>query len=75
MVTPSTTNHRPCKVLSWLIHNNLVLPRVKIHYCSAKGSHPMAEGKASGEGIVCSCCHKVFTLGGFESHACYSETH
>ncbi|KAK9940808.1 hypothetical protein M0R45_017449 [Rubus argutus] len=75
VVTPTSTHQNPRTVLSWLIDNNVVLPREKVHYCSIKGSPPMAEGKISREGIKCSCCQKVFTLGCFETHAGFNETH
>ncbi|KAM5549677.1 hypothetical protein ABKV19_000882 [Rosa sericea] len=69
VVTPTSTHHHPCTVLSWLIDNNVVLPREKVRHCSARGSHPLAEGKVCREGIECNCCQQVFTLGGFDSHA------
>ncbi|XP_062017155.1 uncharacterized protein LOC133733544 [Rosa rugosa] len=75
VVTPTSTHQNPRTVLSWLIDNNVVLPREKVHYCSRKGGPSMAEGKISREGIKCSCCQKVFTLSCFESHAGFNETH
>ncbi|KAL6204401.1 hypothetical protein ACLB2K_021669 [Fragaria x ananassa] len=69
VVTPNSTHQNPRTVLSWLIDNNVVLPRKKVHYCSRKGGPSMAEGKISREGIKCSCCQKVFSLSCFESHA------
>lgn len=69
MVTPSSTHHHPCTVLSWLIDNNMVLPKKKVYYRSAKGSPTLAEGNICREGIKCNCCQKVLTLGTFQSHA------
>ncbi|XP_004295769.1 PREDICTED: uncharacterized protein LOC101307102 [Fragaria vesca subsp. vesca] len=76
VVTPNSTHQNPRTVLSWLIDNNVVLPREKVHYCSRKGGPSMAEGKISREGIKCSCCQKVFSLSCFESHAAgFNDTH
>ncbi|XP_052209044.1 uncharacterized protein LOC127812622 [Diospyros lotus] len=66
---PSSSYQNPRTILSWLIENNVVLPRSKVHYISRKGGAPMAEGRITREGIKCSCCQKVFTLGKFEIHA------
>uniref|UniRef100_A0A2N9HPP2 N-acetyltransferase domain-containing protein n=1 Tax=Fagus sylvatica TaxID=28930 RepID=A0A2N9HPP2_FAGSY len=69
-VVPSSSSHQtPRTILSWLIDNNVVLPREKVHYRSIKKNKPMAEGRITRDGIKCSCCQKVFTLAGFEVHA------
>ncbi|GMH12709.1 hypothetical protein Nepgr_014550 [Nepenthes gracilis] len=65
----SSPIHYPRTVLSWLIDNNVVVPREKVYYCSRKGHLPMAEGKITREGIKCTCCQVVFNLSGFEAHA------
>ncbi|GAB4833169.1 hypothetical protein Ancab_031414 [Ancistrocladus abbreviatus] len=62
-------SRNPRNVLSWLIDNNVVLPRTKVYYCSRKDCQPLAEGRVTRDGIRCSCCLKVFTLTGFEAHA------
>ncbi|XP_057955124.1 uncharacterized protein LOC131149074 isoform X2 [Malania oleifera] len=69
VVAPSSTHHNPRTVLSWLIDNNVVLPRAKVRYRSRKDSHSMAEGRITRDGIKCICCQEVFTLRGFEAHA------
>uniref|UniRef100_A0A5B7BUP7 PHD finger transcription factor n=1 Tax=Davidia involucrata TaxID=16924 RepID=A0A5B7BUP7_DAVIN len=69
VVVPSSSHHNPRTVLSWLIDNNVVLPRAKVHYCGTKDHHPMAEGRITRDGIKCSCCQKNFTLSKFEAHA------
>lgn len=69
VVTPSPSHHNPRTVLSWLIDNNMVLPRAKVYYCRGKGRQPMAEGRICRDGIKCCCCHKIFTINGFEIHA------
>ncbi|KAK2988767.1 LOW QUALITY PROTEIN: hypothetical protein RJ640_025926, partial [Escallonia rubra] len=65
----SSPHHTPRTVLSWLIDNNVVLPRAKVHYRGRKNGCTMAEGRVTREGIKCSCCQDVFTLSKFESHA------
>ncbi|KAB1225748.1 hypothetical protein CJ030_MR1G029250 [Morella rubra] len=69
VVAPKSSHHNPRTVLSWLIDNNVVLPRAKVRYCSRKNFHSMAEGRITRDGIKCSCCEKVFTLSNFEVHA------
>ncbi|XP_047331061.1 uncharacterized protein LOC124934575 [Impatiens glandulifera] len=65
--TSSCSN--PRTVLSWLIDNNVVLPRAKAYYISRKDQNQLAEGRITREGIKCSCCEQVFTLSKFESHS------
>ncbi|KAK2643605.1 hypothetical protein Ddye_025368 [Dipteronia dyeriana] len=65
---PSASSKNPINVLSWLIDNDVVLPRQKVFYCSRKNRRPMAEGKITQKGIKCNCCRKVFTLGAFKVH-------
>ena len=68
VLLPGSSNN-PKTVLSWLIDNNVVLPRAKVHYSSRKDHHPMAEGRVTRDGIKCSCCREVFSLSRFEAHA------
>ncbi|KAL3829052.1 hypothetical protein ACJIZ3_017854 [Penstemon smallii] len=65
----STSHQTPKTVLSWLIDNNVVLPRAKVQYRCRKDTRPMAEGRITRDGIKCSCCREIFTLTNFESHA------
>ncbi|XP_010253777.1 PREDICTED: uncharacterized protein LOC104594923 isoform X3 [Nelumbo nucifera] len=69
VVKSSPVHHTPRTILSWLIDNNVVLPREKVHYIGRKNRHPMAEGRITRDGIKCNCCQKVFTISGFEVHA------
>ena len=68
VLLPGSSNNRRT-ILSWLIDNNVVLPRAKVHYSSQKDHHPMAEGRITRDGIKCSCCREVFSLSRFEAHA------
>ncbi|XP_059626943.1 uncharacterized protein LOC132269703, partial [Cornus florida] len=66
---PVVSSDNPRTVLSWLIDNNVVLPRAKVHYHSRNDHSPMAEGRITRHGIKCNCCQKVFSLKKFEAHA------
>ncbi|RYR27745.1 hypothetical protein Ahy_B01g051782 [Arachis hypogaea] len=66
--TPSLSHQKPQNVLSWLIDNNILLPRSKVSY-KPKGRLCLAEGRITSDGIKCNCCLKVYSLAGFESHA------
>ncbi|MED6159563.1 hypothetical protein PIB30_043342, partial [Stylosanthes scabra] len=65
---PSLSHQKPQNVLSWLIDNNILLPRSKVSY-KRKGRLYSAEGRITSDGIKCNCCLKVYSLSGFESHA------
>ncbi|KAJ8550807.1 hypothetical protein K7X08_000177 [Anisodus acutangulus] len=65
----SSLNHTPRTVLSWLIDNNVVLPRSKVQYRGKKDGRPMAEGRITRAGIKCKCCQKVYGISNFEVHA------
>ncbi|KAE8691806.1 putative 20G-Fe(II) oxidoreductase [Hibiscus syriacus] len=66
-VTPSSLHQNSRTVLSWLIDKNIVLPRSKVHY-QRKEQRLKAEGRITRSGIMCKCCDKVYTLGGFVAH-------
>lgn len=66
---PRSSYQKPQNVLSWLIDCNVVLPRSKVHYRARGTCRPMAKGRITRDGIKCSCCQKVYSLGGFEDHA------
>ncbi|XP_027368443.1 uncharacterized protein LOC113874420 [Abrus precatorius] len=68
---PSLIHQRPQNVLSWLIDSNMVLPRCKVYCRAGGGRNPdfVAEGRITREGIKCSCCKKIYGLGGFVHHA------
>ncbi|XP_010443603.1 PREDICTED: uncharacterized protein LOC104726435 isoform X2 [Camelina sativa] len=69
VITPISRNHSPRSILSWLIDNNVILPRESIRYRNQKDDTLKKEGKLTREGIKCSCCRKIFTVSGFEVHA------
>ncbi|KAG6648841.1 increased DNA methylation 1-like [Carya illinoinensis] len=64
-VIPSSSNHKRRSILSWLIDNDVVLPRTRVCYRGSK----MKAGLITRDGIECDCCCEVFTLTGFEVHA------
>ncbi|KAG8371508.1 hypothetical protein BUALT_Bualt13G0094900 [Buddleja alternifolia] len=65
----SSSQQTPRTVLSLLIDNNVVLPRSKVQYRGREDSSLKAEGRIAREGIKCSCCGEIFSLGNFEAHA------
>ncbi|XP_015088248.1 uncharacterized protein LOC107031410 isoform X1 [Solanum pennellii] len=65
----SSLHHTPRTVLSWLIDNNVVLPRAKVQYRAKRDGRPMAEGRITRAGIKCKCCQKVHGISSFEVHA------
>nr|GMD23842.1 uncharacterized protein LOC109182566 [Ipomoea batatas] len=70
----SSSHQTPRSILSWLIDNNVILPRAKVHYRGREDDHPKREGRISHDGIKCSCCQKVYGLSTFAAHA-GSTTH
>ncbi|CAH2069511.1 unnamed protein product [Thlaspi arvense] len=69
VITPISRHHSPRTILSWLIDNNVVLPRENIRCRNQKDHTVGKEGKLTREGIKCSCCRRIFTISGFEVHA------
>ncbi|KAJ9189423.1 hypothetical protein P3X46_000719 [Hevea brasiliensis] len=67
VVIPNPSHQKPRTVLSWLIDNNVVLPREKVHYSTSKGRHPIT-GRINRDGIKCNCCGEVYALSDFEFH-------
>ncbi|KAF4369210.1 hypothetical protein G4B88_009508, partial [Cannabis sativa] len=64
VVIPNASHQNPRTVLSWLIDNNMVLPRAKVKYLSSKDQRTMAEGRITRSGIkrgendyICTVCH------------------
>ncbi|KAG0476945.1 hypothetical protein HPP92_013786 [Vanilla planifolia] len=55
-------------VLSWLIENNVVLPRQKVAYVRRTDGLILKEGWITNDGIKCRCCLKIFSLSKFEAH-------
>ncbi|KAI3453867.1 hypothetical protein Pfo_010530 [Paulownia fortunei] len=58
----SSRQQTPRTVLSWLIDNNVVLPRARVQYRGRNNVLPMAEGRITHEGIKCSCCGESLLL-------------
>lgn len=56
-------------VLSWMIENGMVAPNQKVFYWNRKENYAQAEGLITCEGIVCTCCNRLFSLTNFEAHA------
>ncbi|KAL4587761.1 hypothetical protein LXL04_000635 [Taraxacum kok-saghyz] len=65
----SSMYRTPRTILSWLIDNNVVLPRAKVWYICKKNGCTMKEGRISRDGIKCSCCQCTFSLLKFQSHS------
>lgn len=65
----SLSYRAPRTVLSWLIDNNVVLPRTRVSYYGRNDHGPMKQGWITHDGIRCKCCQNVFNLSGFEAHA------
>lgn len=67
---PKTSlHHNPRSVLSWLIDNKVLLPRMKVSCLTDKDGSSMKKGWVTTNGIKCSCCQMVFSLSSFEAHA------
>ncbi|KAJ7959833.1 PHD zinc finger protein [Quillaja saponaria] len=60
---------KPLNVLSWLIDNNIVLPRAKVYYGARGSILSLAEGKITCHGIKCTCCKTLWSRSAFEDHA------
>ncbi|CAL0323200.1 unnamed protein product [Lupinus luteus] len=57
-------------VISWLIEKNKLVARSKVYYKGNRGRDPAAaEGRITRDGIKCSCCHNIYGINGFASHA------
>ncbi|XP_024012134.1 uncharacterized protein LOC18016545 isoform X2 [Eutrema salsugineum] len=69
VLSPISRHRSPRSILSWLIDNNVVLPRENIQCRSQKDHTVRKEGKLTREGIKCSCCRRIFTISGFVVHA------
>ncbi|XP_071719526.1 uncharacterized protein [Rutidosis leptorrhynchoides] len=65
----SPMQQTPRTVLSWLVDNNVIVPRSKVFYRCKKDGHTMKEGRVNRDGIKCSCCQMLFSVSKFEIHA------
>ncbi|KAE9588982.1 putative histone acetyltransferase chromatin regulator PHD family [Lupinus albus] len=70
MSDPNNFHQKPQNVISWLVEKNKVVPRSKVYYQGNRGRDPaVAEGRITRDGIKCSCCHNIYGINGFASHA------
>ncbi|XP_010535368.1 PREDICTED: uncharacterized protein LOC104810704 [Tarenaya hassleriana] len=69
VITPRSMHQSPHSILSWLINNNVVLPRANIRCHQNIDMSLIKQGKITCEGIKCNCCRKIFTVSSFEVHA------
>ncbi|MCO5599267.1 hypothetical protein L7F22_053368 [Adiantum nelumboides] len=61
--------HSTRTVFAWMIDRGAVLEREKI-FLLDKGNHQvLKEGVVTRDGILCSCCKRVFSVHSFEAHA------
>lgn len=60
-------------ILSWLIEAGVLVKDQKVSYMH-KGRKELGHGWVTSEGVICGCCHDVFTLSYFEVH-CGSKLH
>ncbi|KAK4760272.1 hypothetical protein SAY87_005165 [Trapa incisa] len=68
-IAPKNLSRNLKTVLSWLMDNDVLLPRTKV-YCIGDGSYRnLMKGRVQREGIKCDCCFEVFTIRGFTSHS------
>ncbi|KAL6012986.1 hypothetical protein ACLOJK_003476 [Asimina triloba] len=59
----------PCTSLASLIDNGLVRLHQKASYKNRRLNHKLKEGSITREGIICDCCHGVYSISTFENHA------
>ncbi|KAI5072481.1 hypothetical protein GOP47_0012587 [Adiantum capillus-veneris] len=64
-----STCHSTRTVFAWMIDRGAVLEREKIFFVDKRNHQVVKEGVVTREGILCSCCKRVFTVHGFEAHA------
>ncbi|KAL2336979.1 hypothetical protein Fmac_011425 [Flemingia macrophylla] len=67
---------KPINVLSFLIDNNIILPRSTVNWIEKDRYfvRTLGEGKITRDGIKCNCCKKIFSFAGFENHVGGSST-
>ncbi|XVE65153.1 hypothetical protein DITRI_Ditri07aG0158400 [Diplodiscus trichospermus] len=63
---PRTMNKRT--VLYWMISLGVVQENEAISYIDAESGKKLREGEVNGDGILCKCCYRRFTVGEFEIH-------
>ncbi|XP_065009868.1 uncharacterized protein LOC135639839 [Musa acuminata AAA Group] len=65
----SSSQHSAKTVLSWLIDNDILLPRQKVYCMCEKDRQSRKEGRINHSGIKCMCCKTVFDLASFAAHS------
>ncbi|XP_024529500.1 uncharacterized protein LOC9658869 isoform X1 [Selaginella moellendorffii] len=60
-------------ILSWLLETKMLHEFQKVSYVDKKTRQVLLEGIVRFEGIVCSCCKKLWSLSGFEAHSGTSQ--
>ncbi|KAL6985907.1 hypothetical protein U1Q18_019281 [Sarracenia purpurea var. burkii] len=60
-------------ILSWLIDTKVIEQNSKVCYMNETRDQAMREGIIKRDGILCDCCHKLFTPLDFEIHAAGSD--
>ncbi|XP_051142894.1 uncharacterized protein LOC127259552 isoform X2 [Andrographis paniculata] len=65
----ATPEKAPQTVLSWLIDNHAVQPKAKVRYHRKLNDVPLKEGRILREGIMCSCCNRIYSISEFGAHA------
>ncbi|RZR80930.1 hypothetical protein BHM03_00007040, partial [Ensete ventricosum] len=65
----SSSQHSAKTVLSWLIDNDILLPRQKVYCMCEKDGQSRKEGRINRDGIKCMCCKTVFDLASFAAHS------
>eukprot|EP00250_Pteridium_aquilinum_P011029 c19792_g1_i1 orf=694-4953(-) len=63
------TCHTKRTVFAWMLDRGAVLEREKIFFVDQINNQVLKEGIVTREGILCSCCKRVYTIDSFEAHA------
>ncbi|XP_020530687.1 uncharacterized protein LOC18423636 isoform X3 [Amborella trichopoda] len=66
-----SVSHTPSiqTVLSWMINNRLISLNEELYYqLDSEDDSLIRKGKVRPEGIMCDCCHKIYTIADFEAH-------
>lgn len=61
--------HSRRTVFAWMLDRGAVLERERIFFVDPINNQVLKEGVVTREGILCSCCKRVYTVQSFEAHA------
>lgn len=61
--------HSRRTVFAWMLDRGAVLERERIFFVDPINNQVSKEGVVTREGILCSCCKRVYTVQSFEAHA------